>query len=657
MFMIVLLPVLLYPALGLGLTQVLFHVSQSDRTIGIVGLGNLPSSPPLLREDRGAFHPDLWSPSLGMRACHVIELEKFDPADILSRRVQAVLVVPPDARDRLAEGAQIEPEVFYNGADDNSALAYHEVVDLFHRYRAQLVTERMKSIGRPANFADPLRVRGSDLSTAQQRGGTYWSKAFPFLLVMMALTGAFYPAIDLCAGEKERGTMETLLITPTTRGEIVLGKFLTVFTFSVATTVFNLASMGITFERVSALLRNNLPQADALFAPPSFLSVVWMLVLMLPLAGFFSALSMALAIFARSSKEGQYYLVPLFLVVLPLILLTLAPGVEISPFFSLVPVTNVALLLRTLMLNDYEKALVYLLPVMAPTMLYGYMALRAAVEQFHREDVLFREAEPFNFRLWLAHLLRAKEPTPTSAEAWVCFILMLLFNWYLQGMLPPSLSSVVVTQLVVIAFPPLLLAVMLTSSVSRSLSLRRPAWKPTLLALALVLAIHPLAVGWGERLKDWLPPTEALEQALEQLVAGSTLFERLLVMAVLPAVCEEIAFRGFLLSGFLRKHPPWRAILMSGVLFGAFHMIPQQMISASVLGVLLGLVATRTGSLFPGIVFHGLHNSLIIGMEGFGLPTHYGPLALVASGSLAVMLVGALSWLPPRLPERRLRPR
>ncbi len=111
--------------------------------------------------------------------------------------------------------------------------------------------------------------------------------------------------------------------------------------------------------------------AAAILAPPSLAAIGWMLVLMLPLAAFFSALCMALAIFARSTKEGQYYLMPLFLVVTPLVFVTLAPGVELDAFYSLVPVTNVALLLKTLMLNQYDTAMLYFLPVLAPTLLYA----------------------------------------------------------------------------------------------------------------------------------------------------------------------------------------------------------------------------------------------------------------------------------------------
>src|SRR5262249_44478323 len=142
-------------------------------------------------------------------------------------------------------------------------------------------------------------------------------RIFPFMLVMWSLAGALYPAVDVCAGEKERGTMETLLISPAGREEVVWGEFLTILVFSAATALLNLASMGLT----TWLFGDRLPAGGV-----SPAALAWCLLLALPLAAFFSAVCLAVGAYARSTKEGQYYLMPLFLVTMPLIFLTLAPG-------------------------------------------------------------------------------------------------------------------------------------------------------------------------------------------------------------------------------------------------------------------------------------------------------------------------------------------
>ena len=116
----------------------------------------------------------------------------------------------------------------------------------FRGCRKSIVAGRLKRDQKTESYTDPIQVKAEDVATASEVGGNTWSRLFPFLLVMMSLTGAFYPAIDLCAGEKERGTMETLLISPASRAELVLGKFLTVMLASVMTALLNLVSMGLT---------------------------------------------------------------------------------------------------------------------------------------------------------------------------------------------------------------------------------------------------------------------------------------------------------------------------------------------------------------------------------------------------------------------------
>jgi sodium transport system permease protein len=216
------------------------------------------------------------------------------------------------------------------------------------------------------------------------------------MLVMWSLAGALYPAIDLCAGEKERGTMETLLISPANRVEIVAGKFLAVWTLATVTAWWNLLWMGGGSLVGGYLLGLNLVRLDGL---------IWCSVLTAPLAALFSALCLALGVYARSTKEGQYYLLPIFVVTMPLVLFSLAPGLELTWRTSLVPVTGLCLLLQKLIFPPPEgPPLAYLPLVLLSLGLCIALALRWAVAQFHREDVLFREADRPGWRLRLRAL-------------------------------------------------------------------------------------------------------------------------------------------------------------------------------------------------------------------------------------------------------------
>ena len=99
-------------------------------------------------------------------------------------------------------------------------------------WKTQIVRENLLASRVPANVAKPFELKPRDVAERHQQQALVWSKILPFVLFIWALTGAFYPAVDLCAGEKERGTLETLLSSPALRIEIVWGKLLTVMTFS-----------------------------------------------------------------------------------------------------------------------------------------------------------------------------------------------------------------------------------------------------------------------------------------------------------------------------------------------------------------------------------------------------------------------------------------
>ena len=150
------------------------------------------------------------------------------------------------------------------------------------------------------------------------------------------------------------------------------------------------------------------------------------------MSALFGALCLALAAFAKSSKEGQYYLMPLMMVTMPLVILPMAPGVELTLGNSLIPVTGVVLLLRALMEGNYLHALPFVPPVVAVTLVCCLWAIRWAVDQFNSESVLFRESERFNIGLWLKHLQRDRGDTPSPAEAVLCGVLILLVQFFMN---------------------------------------------------------------------------------------------------------------------------------------------------------------------------------------------------------------------------------
>jgi sodium transport system permease protein len=175
-----------------------------------------------------------------------------------------------------------------------------------------------------------------------------------------------------------------------------------------------------------------------------------------------------------------------------------------------------------------------------------------------------------------------------------------------------------VTLLAFIATPALLMAIILTRSPRKTLLLRMP--RPAALPMAVLLAIvlHPAGVALAEGVRTLYPlspeVTQQIEAIGEVILQARSFWSVLLVLAVMPALCEELAFRGFILSGLRHMGHKWAAILACSIFFGATHGILQQSLTACALGMIIGYVAVQTGSLLPPLLVHAVHNSLSLRM-------------------------------------------
>jgi sodium transport system permease protein len=668
LFMIAGLPLLLYPVLGAAVLGFALGFSERASVIGVVRPSGLPaefpprdpphagravvphvawlSATPLagpLPQGVGATTLALASrhqfdyPALidggqfsvsdvrGPARLDIVFLDRYDRAWLDDRKCDLILTAPRDFYTRLEEGEDPHDStravltIEGRAADEISRQARQRIYDQIRTWQRDVKRVRLARHGLPDGYDEPIRIdeRGG-AGTMPEAAGLFdlLGKLFPFMLGLWSLAGALYPAVDLCAGEKERGTMETLLITPAGREEIVLGKFLTIWMFSAGTALVNLLSMGLTTAFFTARLPQGTIPVAALF---------WCVLLSLPQAALFSAISLAIGAYARSSKEGQYYLMPLFLVTMPLIFLTLAPGVELNAFYSLVPVTGVALLMQRLMLASSLEQVpwLYFIPVLGPIGLYSWLALRWAIEQFQREEVLFREAERWDWRLWLRRLFREKEPLPNTGQALFCFGLIMALRWLslgLGGQLAPEVHAVIVS-LAFVAAPPSFMALILNTLPRFALYLRWPSRRELGLAVLLALLLLPPLAALAQAAYTWFPhqfddphPLAQMLQALHDPYrdASESLVLGLIAYALAPAVCEEIAFRGFILTGLHRRFRPRNAVAVSALLFALYHLNVFLFLPTFVLGIVLGLMTVRSRSLLPAVLFHFMHNALLV---------------------------------------------
>jgi sodium transport system permease protein len=413
MFLILGLPLVMYP-LFIGIGTVFWTIlNEKQLVVGLVGAEYLPKAKPKANPEEKA-NPEDYPPlvadgrivakyleeSAENAAGGVLSYREVPAADeslLTSRQVDALLVIEPDFAAKLERGERPSARVLGREGEENSKLAVRRVTNMLRRWSQDLKAARFARRGLPPDFDSPIQIRDpqtgkSDNKKFADEIRDVMVKVIPLLLVMFVLTGSVHPAVDMTAGEKERGTMETLLISPADRSEIVAGKFLAVTLLSFGTAIWNILLMVPSVALTQAVFNWSLLSLGGLAA---------CVLVSLPIAMLLSAISLALGVFARSTKEGNYYMVPMFFVVLPLTYYSMAPGMELNFKTSLIPVTNALLLQQRLMSVRTDPFPWQHVPAVVLTMSACIgLALWLASRQFHREAVLFREAERSGGRKW-----------------------------------------------------------------------------------------------------------------------------------------------------------------------------------------------------------------------------------------------------------------
>lgn len=680
LFTITVLPILLYPLIGMLMMQIAQFNREYTVRIGVMGGQYWPEDLPLLDEDHKLvarpgikdltnlveFRQVPWpdnSSDLG-------ELKKTAEKTVALDDYDAVLIVQPGFEDLLRQRLAIESgddpggdELLVDGvkedsknasvsksnveglqfvanlARDHSQIAQRRLDRILNNWRETWVAKQLASAGMNPRLVEPIAVAQTDTAPEAVKRAMLWSKVLPFVMLVWALTGAFYPAIDLCAGEKERGTLETLLSSPARRREIVWGKLGAISIFSIGSALLNLMSMhftaGIIVQKLASAGSAQMAQA---LGPMPLHAFGWLVLLLLPMAAFFSALALAVAALARSTKEGQYYLMPLLLITLPLVALPMIPSLTLNLGTSLVPVSGAVFTVRSLIEGRYTEALVHLPVVILVTAACCSFSIRWAIRQFESENVMFSESERWNFRIWLHHLWRDRENTASVPEAILCGVIILVGMFFAQFVAGAGaqtwttiVQSTVVVQIGLILTPCLLMAMFLTTSLRRALRIHRPQMSHLLAASLIGVTMHPsyMILGDGiQRVYEIGDETAAVLAQFQGMVMAQPLWAILLLMAALPAVCEELAFRGFIFGGLVRNKGALRAIIVSALFFGFTHTLLQQSIAASMMGLVLGLIAWRTGGVICTIIVHFVNNALSISMAWSSANSYEIPAAL-----------------------------
>lgn len=499
----------------------------------------------------------------------------------------------------------------------------------------------------------------------------------PLILVLMTITGAVYPAIDLTAGERERGTLEMLMAAPVPRVGILVSKFLAVWTVAVLTAMLNLIGM---FATVWAF------QLDKQFGGGVFnLTVmVQMFFLLMLFAAFFSALLLVVTSFAKSFKEAQVYLIPIIILSLGPGLMTMAPGMSLNGVNAVTPMVNILLLARDVINN--EVMLVPAIVAIMSTLLYAYLAIRLAARVFGSDSILY--ADSGSFAEMFHRPLGFNRVVPILATMF-CLVMLFPMNFASIGFLGRMsgestmdlelrYSTMAVFTFGAFMVLPWVVAKHQNTSVKTGFGLRAPKVMFVFAAVLLGISLWPLVMsltsGWhevygflfgSEKQDAW---HDRLIETTTQQVARIRMVSPWIIaiaFSIVPAVCEEWFFRGMLLRSLLKTNAAWKAIVISALIFGSFHVLSNSVIAldrlvpSTVIGLMLGYLAYKSDSIWPGVILHSLNNAIVIFLAYFQprlseLPWFPGeeesiPISWVAAGLVVAAIGAGLVWSARRV--------
>ncbi len=377
----VIMPVMMF-GFGVVMTKIIKKAQDEGTNVMIVGSAGAPELIKALKAD----------PKFRV----VAETGDYQQR-IADKKLRVALELPADFEAQVRVGQPATAAVLYYEGEIKSGIGARELEGFMQKYRTALVEGRLKERGLPLELTKPFELKRRNVAPPEKVGGATIGGFIPYIIIILCFSGAMYPAMDLTAGEKERGTMETLMCSPTSRINIVFGKFLTVLTASVATMVFAMISMagtaligGSLFAGKAAAMQSAAAKsASAGFMPtidPAGMLGVFALVA--PVAVFFAALLLTVSLFAKSYKEAQSYAGPLIIVVIIPAVFGLLPGIELSAKTALIPILNLSLVCKEMLSGTWNWPFIGL--IFGSSCLYAAIGLAVCVKMFNREDVMFR---------------------------------------------------------------------------------------------------------------------------------------------------------------------------------------------------------------------------------------------------------------------------
>lgn len=300
-------------------------------------------------------------------------------------RIDFAVSFPDDFSDSLDNETSSEVGLYYKASTSENERALGRMHKALEVYGKGLLTERLAKKNLSAAFVEPLRIDDRDVSSVREKVGERLGGMFPYFFVIFCFLGAMIPAIDLAAGEKERGTMETLLVSPASRFQIVAGKFLVVTASGIFTALASVVWLYLVFRQSQTVPSEVL---SGILKVIEWKSLLLLFAMIIPLCAFFAAILLSASVFAKSYKEAQSIITPLNFMVLIPVLIGIFPGIQLNAATALIPILNISLATKEIIAGTIRPLL--MAEVCLVLLALAVLGLIFCTRWFNRETVIFR---------------------------------------------------------------------------------------------------------------------------------------------------------------------------------------------------------------------------------------------------------------------------
>ena len=374
MFMVV-IPILITPLLIIGSIKFQeYQNKKSEEKILKIAYIN---------ESEDSLTKQLLSDQKGVKIIEGVPIDSIE-SYIKSDSLQGGLYLGKGFLKKIKTNSSGEVKIYYKSSDlmSKSKKRIQAALDI---YKEKIIAERLTQLNVDGQILEPINITNIDMATAKETLGKAVGGFIPYVLVMFIFLGAMYPAIDLGAGEKERGSLETLLSSPATKFEITMGKLLVVSLTGIVSglvSVLGISSSLFFIDKIPVQIQETILE---LINPFMIFSII---ILMIPIAIFFASMLLSISFYARSFKEAQSLMGPLNMVIIVPLFLSLGPGMEMDHATALMPLINVGLLTKEILAGSVE--LIYFIETLFSLLFCAAIGIWFSVFWFKKENTIFR---------------------------------------------------------------------------------------------------------------------------------------------------------------------------------------------------------------------------------------------------------------------------